>query len=97
MSGLPHRGRRGFVTVGQDAAMPRMSRLRLDGTLWYRGWRGCHHPDRPRGDGVIAKWLAAVGDPHRPVKMILHEHRLGVDLRLDLKQLAVVGHANRAR
>lgn len=72
--------------------MPRMGRLRLDGTLWHRGWRGGLHPDRPCDDGVIAKRLATMGDPHRPVQMILHEHRLGVDRRLDLKQLAVVGH-----
>ena len=45
--------------------MPRMSRLRLDGTLWRRGWRGSHHPDRPRSEAEIAKRLAAVGDPHR--------------------------------
>ena len=92
MSGLRHRGLHGFVTVWPHEAGPGMRRCWVGGTPWCGGWRAGHHPDRPRSDGVIAKRRAAVGDPHRSVLRLFPQHRLGVDRRLDLNQLAVVGH-----
>lgn len=91
MSGLRHRGRHGFVTVRQHAAVPGMCQFRFDGMPWGCGWGEGPHPDRSRGNGLIRERLAVVGDSHRSIDPLFHLHLGCPDVVADLIKLPVVG------
>ena len=69
-----------------------MRRRRFDGARRRRKRRRGRPFQGPRRNGVIGERSALMCDPHRPIQMLFHYDLRGVDRRLDLIQLAVVGH-----